>query len=517
MIQRLLIRTWAIAVLSVSAALADELSVLKPEITISTATRSSKRPAICASPNGRLLAFADGNRFTLLDLSTLTKVTSTNIELPANEQYVDAFAIFLSDSKHLFTIFEGDRRTLFHATLTSNPSTRRIPLDCPSYHCVIPNSNSTEVQLTSGTGFVTRLNLADSKTELRRFIEQSALLPFMSVELDSLLALYGSPTRQHLVKWNLSDASVRLENTLTFNGRVEEVAATSLLQVFVVISRTKPGPSRGFQATAFDGFTGESFCAITLGPQIPTAVAVSNDGLAVAIGFEDGTFGLWDLASGQQVVRFQCSTSSILSCGITANYERIYVATGQGDILLFRLPELVKLDLHENVNDTDSWRRLTLSGSANGFREVMRTLSQGPKGVTRIEKQLTSFKDTSNKIENFVEHLNDSEFQIREDAENALHDLGPIFFDYLRKQEIENLPPETQLRIKRLGKAATTRRLSPRLQRAFSILSSVGDSRTSALVDSYALSMNAEPFVSQLRIFTRLAKQNQRDFDDFAK
>ena len=108
-------------------------------------------------------------------------------------------------------------------------------------------------------------------------------------------------------------------------------------------SRITPGTSTGLNLQSFPG--GEKHLKIS-GSSAPTAFAVPPDGRLLAIGYQDGSATIWDLASNEEVFRADFCSQSVSHIAFTPDGASLAITDGASTIQLLDLT-IVRRQLEE--------------------------------------------------------------------------------------------------------------------------------------------------------------------------
>lgn len=107
-----------------------------------------------------------------------------------------------------------------------------------------------------------------------------------------------------------------------------------------------------------------------------SSAAFSPDGRQLLLGSDDGTFGLWDIATRREIAHFSGHTGAVTSLAFSRDGERVLSGGNDGTMRLWNAPSGQELHCYRGHKDTVlrvafSWdERFALSGSAdNTMRE----------------------------------------------------------------------------------------------------------------------------------------------------
>jgi WD40 repeat protein len=265
--------------------------------------------------------------------------------------------------------------------------------------------------------------------------------------------------------------------------------------------RTFAGLGRGGTLELFERATGTRRLSLRSGRKdgwwekavYRSPLAFSPDGrLLAADGFDDGTVGLYDVATGRLVRALPAGQSGATAL-VFLDGDVLATAGSDTTILLWdvsadrrrvRLPG-VDLSAAELAN---LWKQL----GTDRAHEAIWKLSAGSTSVSFLRKQLRPVAGPApRQVEQWLKDLNDDRYDVREKATRQLRDLGELAEPALRAYLSKKPPLEPSRRAARLLQALENRQgvLTPeqlRSLRGLEVLETIGTDRARRLLAELA-------------------------------
>ncbi|MGH7170236.1 MAG: WD40 repeat domain-containing protein, partial [Gemmataceae bacterium] len=214
------------------------------------------------------------------------------------------------------------------------------------------------------------------------------------------------------------------------------------------------------------------------------SIALSPDGRNLAVGYGEGdcTVRLWELASGQERLRFEGHCGAITS--LTFSPDGMLLASGGTDRIIMvwdvtgqrttHLPRKGRLHREEG---NALWSELANADAHKAYRAMQTLLAAREQAVTLLKDRLRpAAAIDERRIERRIADLDSDRFEVREKAEQELRQLGDDVEPALRKVLASKPSAEQRLRVKQLLQEIDTARSPEHLRflRAVEVLELAG-------------------------------------------
>jgi RNA polymerase sigma factor (sigma-70 family) len=248
------------------------------------------------------------------------------------------------------------------------------------------------------------------------------------------------------------------------------------------------------------------------------SIALSPDGRSLAAGYGEGdcTVRLWELASGQERLRFEghCGAigslafspdGTLLASGGTDRIIMVWDVTGQ------RTTHLPRKDRLHREQGNALWNELADTDAQKAYRAMQTLLAAGGQAVSIFKDRLRpAAAIDERRIDRLITDLDSNRFEVREQAEQELRKRGEDAEPALRKVLADKPSAEQRLRVKQLIQAIDSARSPERLRavRAVEVLELAGTKEAREVLATLAAGAEGAWLTEQARAaLERLARR----------
>ncbi len=252
----------------------------------------------------------------------------------------------------------------------------------------------------------------------------------------------------------------------------------------------------------------------THGPNDHPGLAFSPDSRMLAEGGKDGSVRVWEVASGQERIRFERHGGPIMKLAFSPDGRRLASSSADTTALVWDLtgrardPAAAKLTAEELKS---LWEDLDRD-AARAYRAAWALAAAPADGVAFLKSAAAATPDTK-RIKELIAALDDDEFAVREKATESLAALGKKAEAALREAAADSPSLEVKARarrlLKRLGAEGGEPQLPLRWLRAVEALELIDTDESREAIELVARNVDSSAVTEEARAALERAKRKK--------
>jgi WD40 repeat protein len=221
-------------------------------------------------------------------------------------------------------------------------------------------------------------------------------------------------------------------------------------------------------------------------------LAFSPDGTMVAHAGLESVLGIWDVATGESLARFEGHEGRIAAIAFAPDGQSVATAGSDTTALVWDVSKLgAKVGPPRRLLDTDSiracWRDLASGDAAIGCKAVNALVGSAAESIEFLKAVLQPVGPSV--INKLIEQLDSSDFKLRQSAQAKLFELAALDAPFVSEKMAREVSLETSQRLKSIQASLTLDTLVGdrlRLVRAIEAIERIGTIQARQLLQELA-------------------------------
>jgi WD40 repeat protein len=202
----------------------------------------------------------------------------------------------------------------------------------------------------------------------------------------------------------------------------------------------------------------------------PRSIAISSNGLLLAVGRDNGEIELWDTITGARAAKWELRTAKVARLSFSPSGSLLAVGNGEGTVLVGDLKQTLATAAQELPSLHELWGDLGSPESRRATLAVFDFARHGDEATAWIRTRLIDALSPKTAIDDAIADLDEDDFERRERATEVLEDIGTPCEESLRNTLAGSSSAEVRMRCRRVLASINTNQPSPRLRRAAAAL-----------------------------------------------